>query len=834
MGRFVALLILGISLLCPGCSGKAPGGFFGRPTPAERGNVLVFGNGAEPEYLDPGLGSESSGNEIARNLWEGLAAYHPVTLDPVPGVAKRWDISPDGTTYTFHLRKDAKWSNGDPVTTQDFLWSWIRVLTPETLSQYATMFYFIVGARDFYLRRLLVVDEGGADLTETSEAGSTQVGTLRGSAWAKLLICDKATVKGPAPRLLKRRVGASRGRLIQPSPDKPPVKLELTGGTAGSAVLPLGGEDGAQGEVTVLRWADASVRLAAADSHWVQVKGEDGRTGWILEHFLDESPDSTRCYVRRERQDFAPEHVRDLPRPPPPAPSGPESPPTPTAPGAPGSGSAKTPAGDIVLSQVKVGGMPAHAAASPADGPAAPTHASPAQAPPARLPSEPAGWVDRERLKIDPVVVGIQALDDHTMQVHLNHPTPFFLELTAWITFRPAHRASVEEHGKFWTRPEHIVCNGPFILTDWRIQYQLVLEPNPHYWDRESVRLDKVVALSMDNNHSIINLYEAGEIDWSGPGTSLPGEYMDFLRTKEDFITAPHLGSYYYWVNVEAKPVDRPKVRRALAMAMDREKIVKYITRAGQIPVSHLVPEGLGGYQPADGPPFDPAGARKLLAEAGYPGGEGLPKIELIYNTSEGHRKIAEAVQQMWKDNLDIEVDISNQEWKVFLKNLQYGFYQVARMGWIGDYRDPYTFLELLTSESGHNYGQYKNPEYDRLVEQALRQPDKPKRLAMYREAEAMAMADMPLLPIYIYTRSWIQKPYLRGVYSNDRDMHPFKHIWIDQDWKLGDDYGADPENEAGFGVFKQTPKDKADWPLRYNPEAEAPDKDQEKAGGAG
>ena len=144
-------------------------------------------------------------------------------------------------------------------------------------------------------------------------------------------------------------------------------------------------------------------------------------------------------------------------------------------------------------------------------------------------------------------------------------------------------------------------------------------------------------------------------------------------------------------------------------------------------------------------------------------------------------------------------------------------------MGWIGDYRDPYTFLELLTSESGHNYGQYKNPAYDRLVEAALRQPDKTKRLSMYQEAEAMALADMPLLPIYIYTRSWLSKPYLRGVYSNDRDMHPFKYIWIDEAWRPGQPYGPDPDNEAGFGTFVQPLSDPAQWPPQYKKSQAAP-----------
>lgn len=385
--------------------------------------------------------------------------------------------------------------------------------------------------------------------------------------------------------------------------------------------------------------------------------------------------------------------------------------------------------------------------------------------------------------------VGVRALDDRTLEVRLERPVPWFLSLLPFAPFCPAPRHAVEAHGLGWTRPENIVTNGPFHLTRWIPNYEIELVKSPTYWDRDSVRLERAVVVVSDDNHSMMRLFRAGEIDWLGSNTRPPPEYLPYLRTKKDYREDRYLGTYFYWINLRedrnaGSPLRDKRVRRALLLATDREAIVRYVTQGGQRPAHGMVPDIFfeKGYPLPTPIPFDPEQARRLLAEAGYgPGGKPFPTIEILYNTHEGHRQVAEAIQQMWKRNLGIDVAIVNQEWKVFMSNRLEGHFQIARAGWIGDFLDPYSFLSQFLSESEANEARWKNPEYDRLVALALEEPDDEKRYAIYAKAEAILMDELPVLPIYYYSQNTLIGSWVKGFVPNAQDIHPLRSLWVEE-----------------------------------------------------
>jgi oligopeptide transport system substrate-binding protein len=387
--------------------------------------------------------------------------------------------------------------------------------------------------------------------------------------------------------------------------------------------------------------------------------------------------------------------------------------------------------------------------------------------------------------------VGVRAVDDHTLEVTLDSPLPYFLALTSFYTLMPVPRHVIErlerggQNPELWTRVENIVSNGPFRLAEWRFRQHMILEKNPRYWDADHVRLQRARLLMVESVNTGLNLYEAGEIDHIGQAT-LPAEFLDYLSQRADFIRGPALATYFYWINTKRKPLDDVRVRQALSLAVDRDSLVKYVTRGGQLASADLVPDGVGGYAGLASPRFDAKRARALLAEAGYGPERPLPMITLRYNTHEQHKQIAEAVQQMWKKHLQIDVQIENQEWKVYLKALQATDFQLARMGWIGDYADPNTFLELLITDNGNNHSNWSNPEYDALLQRANRTQDGAQRFAMLRQAEALAMQQAPVLPLYTNTRSELVKPYLMGHFTNVQSRLLLKHWWIDERWYDG------------------------------------------------
>ncbi len=374
--------------------------------------------------------------------------------------------------------------------------------------------------------------------------------------------------------------------------------------------------------------------------------------------------------------------------------------------------------------------------------------------------------------------VGIRVLDPYRLEVELNSPTPYFLYLMQFYVTVPVNRSCIEQHGyPDWIRPENIVVNGPFQIDFRRLRDRVRLKKNEHYWDASSVQLQTVDALAVESSTTGLNMYLDGDVDWM---PSPPSEVIPQLEGRRDYHSMSSLSIYFYRLNVTRKPFDDPLVRMALSRAVDRERICKSILRAGQEPAYSLVPPVLPHYSAAQAPEYNLEAARRLLAQAGYPGGRGLRSIEILFNTSDGHRKIAEAIQQDWQ-RLGIDVRLRNLEWQTYLSTTRKMDYDVARAGWIGDYPDPNTFLDLFVTDGVQNETGWGNREFDQLIENATRESNPEKRMQILHRAEEIIMGELPVMPLYFYVSTNLVKPYVRGFFSNSQDLHPLISISIDQ-----------------------------------------------------
>ena len=493
-------------------------------------DAFVFAISGEPETLDPGRMRGVNESKVCDQMFEGLLEFPLGNGAMAPGVAERHEVSPDGRTYTFHLRADAKWSNGDAVTAADFRYSWLRVLDKKLASPYADILFVIDGAAAYF--------------------------------------------KGAEP---------------------------------------------------------------------------------------------------------------------------------------------------------------------------------------------------------DPKSVGIEVIDAHTLRVRLAYVAPYFVELAAFHTLRPVHRATVERHGDKWTRPENIVSNGPYQLVEWRPGKHLKMTVNPHHWMAAKLKIRKLTIRPIQENTSVINQYKSGQLDWTG-ATDLPSLQIGELSRRDDYREDPYIGTYFFRFNVEHGPLKDRRVRRALSFAVDRAAIVKVI-KLGFTATGTYVPRQRGYTPPTNAHAFDPVQAKALLSQAGYDGGVGFPRLKLLYNTQENHKQVAEMVQEMWKTHLGIEVELVNQEWKVYLKSLQSQDYQLARSGWIGDYHDPMTFLDMWITGSGNNNTGGGSSTYDGLIERARREPDAAKRMAILSEAETLLLEEAPVLPIKQYARAYLLNPSVSGFAPHTLNQHPVRYI---------------------------------------------------------
>lgn len=380
--------------------------------------------------------------------------------------------------------------------------------------------------------------------------------------------------------------------------------------------------------------------------------------------------------------------------------------------------------------------------------------------------------------------VGASAPDISKLVIELESPTPYFLSLLTHNTWWPVHPPTVLQHGSMtdriskWTRPENYVGNGPFKLESWRLNHSIVAEKNPYYREKTAVKLNKIHFLPI-NIDSEERAFRADQLHMT---STVPIHRLDWYRAHdpENLRIYNSLGVYYYILNTTRPPMDDLRVRKALAYSIDREALTTYVLKAGQPPAYNFTPPNTGGYTARARLPYDPEQARKLLAEAGYPNGEGFPGFELLFNTSESHHTIAVAIQQMWKKELGIDVRLHNQEWKVYLSTREAMDFDIVRAGWFGDYNDPNTFLSLGESDNGNNRSGWGNPEYDALLEKSIVTADPEARREIFQQAEEILIEEMPVIPIYFYVSSNLIDESVQGWYPNILGYQMYQGISLD------------------------------------------------------
>lgn len=511
---------------------------------ATREKILLIGNGSEPKGLDPHVVTGVPEHYLLSAIFEGLVGEDPKTLEPVPGAAQSWTISEDLKTYTFKLQDNGRWSNGDPVTAHDFVYSWKRILSPKLGAEYASNLYFVAGAED---------------------------------------------------------------------------------------------------------------------------------------------------YFHEKTKDFS--------------------------------------------------------------------------------------------------TVGVKAIDDKTLVVTLAYPTSFFMRLLQHYATWPVHKATIGKFGQIdsrdtrWTQAGNLVGNGPFILKEWVMNKIIRVERNPYYWDAKTVQLNGINFYPIDNRQVEELNFRTGQLHISYPG-HVPLNKIAVYQAKHPELIhiVPHLATYYYRFNVTRKPLDNKLVRRALSMSIDRGLIVRKITKAGQAPAYCFTPANTASYYCDQKIEYNIEKAKQSLAEAGYPNGKGFPKLEIFFNTDEAHQAIAEAIQQMWKKNLNIDVELVNQEWKVYLDNQKNLRYFISRSGWTGDYPDPNTFLNMFVTGDGNNQTGWSNKTYDALIRTANQTIQSNERFQIFQKAENILMEESPIMPIYTYTNVTLMVPEVKGWYPNLFEHHPYKHLSLSKE----------------------------------------------------
>lgn len=389
--------------------------------------------------------------------------------------------------------------------------------------------------------------------------------------------------------------------------------------------------------------------------------------------------------------------------------------------------------------------------------------------------------------ELPPEELGVSALNDMTFQVQLQHPASYFLELLTQPMTYPVWRPAVEEHGSRHVRPGQLVSNGAFVLADWRPRSRIVLERNPHYRLADQVLVEAVEFYPLEDENTEFNRFRAGELHWTQQVPSSQYEWLE-ENLAAALVVEPWFGSYFFSFNLTRPPFqDNLALRQALTLAVDRNIITERVSRFGELPSFSLVPPGLPDYPVAesDWAGLDQAAreeeARRLYRQAGY--GEERPlEVELRYNTSENHRKIAVAVAAMWKQVLGVRTRLVNEEFRVFLQNrAQRRITEVFRSGWVGDYQDAYSFLELFHSAHGRNDAGYNNPRYDRLLERIAAERIASNRRNLMREAERMILADQVILPVYSYVTRRLVSPRLQGWEHNVMDYHLSRHMYLVQ-----------------------------------------------------
>jgi oligopeptide transport system substrate-binding protein len=385
--------------------------------------------------------------------------------------------------------------------------------------------------------------------------------------------------------------------------------------------------------------------------------------------------------------------------------------------------------------------------------------------------------------------IGVEATDDYTLRIRLNTPVPFLSGLMTHQMFRLVPQKAIEKYGDAWTQPQNIITCGAFKVQTWRPYDRLIVVRDPMNWDAARVKLDQITFYPVEDATTQMNLYKAGEVD-AVYNHTVPYAWVDDLRQLKDYMDKPENAIEYYMLNTKKAPMNDLRVRRAFNMSIDKAALAVY--RRVVKPLTAFTPEGIfPGYPQPKGDPFDPGRAQDLLAEAGYRDASGkydpstfpVSTVELSYNTSESNKQTAEFVQAQWKQHLGLTVPLKNIEWKTFLDSrakLQYN--GVARAGWVGDYMDPYSFLDLFSTETGDNGTGWSDPTFVEMLREANRQPNPLKRFQLLSRAEAFLLAAQPVIPLFTNATDWLKKPYVKGMYANPETLHAWKYVYIEHD----------------------------------------------------
>jgi len=393
----------------------------------------------------------------------------------------------------------------------------------------------------------------------------------------------------------------------------------------------------------------------------------------------------------------------------------------------------------------------------------------------------------------DRAEVGVEAPDSHTLVLHLRSPIPFFTELTKHYTFFPVPehliRSFVDEAGEpriddpflihEWTRPGVMVSNGPFQLKSWRMNDHIEAERNPYYWDAEQVSLNGIRFLPVTNTYTEARMFFAGQLHMT---YTLPLELLPLARERygDEFRSEPYIGSRFLRCNVTRGPLDDPRVRMALSKAIDREKLIDLLFQDDRQPATGIVPP-FGDYEAAGVVGYDPEGARALLAEAGYPEGRGFPSgVGFMTTDRDDARMFAEALDGMWRKELGIRVTIQQYEWKTYLGRMSNLDYDLCVAGWIGDYLDPSTFLDMWQTGGGDNRTGWGDPTFDLLIRQAEEETDPAARLAKMKEAELVLMEAQPVIPVHWFTTNYLLSRQVEGWSPLLLNNHPYKFVRLE------------------------------------------------------
>ncbi|WP_028782129.1 peptide ABC transporter substrate-binding protein [Thalassobacillus devorans] len=365
--------------------------------------------------------------------------------------------------------------------------------------------------------------------------------------------------------------------------------------------------------------------------------------------------------------------------------------------------------------------------------------------------------------------VGVTAKDDKTLEVEFQSPIGYVDELLTMWTFYPVKKELVKSNGQWAAKPDTYVSNGPFKLTKWNHDSEVVIKRNDNYWNKDVVNLKKVTYKMVNDATTYYQMFKSGELDLI---QTLPTDVIAQEKDSEEYKVTPYFGTYMYMFNVEKEPFTNKKIRKAFNLAIDRELITKNVTKAGEKPAYSFVPPGVetpeGDFQKNAEDYYvkkDVEKAKQLLKEGmKEEGWETLPEVTLLYNTSENHKRVAEVVQEMYKQNLGVDINLSNQEWKTYLDTTKQGNFQMARMGWIGIFVDPVVILDYYLGNSPNNRTNWINEEYDNLIKQAKVEQDPAKRYELLHQAESVLMEDLPFTPIYHYTNNYLTDQSYEGI----------------------------------------------------------------------